>query len=121
MTLYKYNEKIEEYFELKYCNILRQLGKNNIIQLRNKTKNYRKKFKFNDYKNEIWIITDNKKKAGDNGEYFFRYLRTKRPKGVSVYFAIKKNCRDYKRLKVLGKIMDMDSFKYLNNFKTFST
>ena len=116
MTLYKYNEKIEEYFELKYCNILRQLGKNNIIQLRNKTKNYRKKFKFNDYKNEIWIITDNKKKAGDNGEYFFRYLRTKRPKGVSVYFAIKKNCRDYKRLKVFGKIMDMDSFKYLNMF-----
>ena len=43
------------------------------------------------YKNEIWILNDKRQQAGDNGEFFFRYLRTKNPKGVEVYFAIQKN------------------------------
>ena len=56
------------------------------------------KNKIIDYKNyEIWIINDRRDKAGDNGEYFFRYLYLRQPKGIKIYFAIKKDCNDYKR------------------------
>jgi len=54
--------------------------------------------------------------AGDSGEYFFRYLKEKNPKGIKYYFAITKNCSDYNRLKPLGNILEFGSEKYLNKF-----
>ena len=54
--------------------------------------NIKKKFKKN---YEIWIINDRQDKAGDNGEFFFRYLNKKKPKGIKPYFVIEKKSRDY--------------------------
>ena len=116
LTLYKYNKNIENYFEIQFCKQLKKLRKYNIIKLRSVNKRYRRKVKNKEYKNEIWILNDRKLQAGDNGEYFFRYLRMKQPKDVEVYFAIQKNCPDYRRLKKLGNILDINSAKYLNIF-----
>ena len=113
LTLYKYSQQLEQYYEEQYCKQLKQEGKNIIIKLRKETKLYQKKCKSIEFKNEIWIISDRKNKAGDNGEYFFRYLRGKKPKGVKPFYAINKNCDDYSRLKKFGNILDLNSVKYL--------
>ena len=57
-----------------------------------------------------------KNKAEDNGEFFFRYLSQKKPKGIKVYFAIDKNSEDYKRLKSFGNILDLKSNRYKRTF-----
>lgn len=116
LTLYKYNEIIENSFENQYCNQLKKLRKYNIIKLRRANKKYKRKLKHKSCKNEIWIINDRRQHAGDNGEFFFRYLRTKNPKDVKVYFAIQKNCPDYQRLKNFGNILDINSVEYLKIF-----
>ena len=33
-------------------------------------------------KKEIWLINDRINKAGDNGEFFFRYLKNKNPEDI---------------------------------------
>ena len=114
-TLYKYKHSLEKYFEKKYCKTLRYLGKKNIIQIRRKNKEY-KTNKDKIIKNEIWIINDKKKESGDNGEYFFRYLKKKNPIGIDIYFAIEKNSSDFQRLNKLGNVLDLDSKEYLNIF-----
>ena len=115
-TIYKYSQEREEYFEQQYCKRLKQLGKENIIELRKKNLKYKRRIKSKIIKKEIWIVNDRKQQSGDNGEYFFRYLQKKNPAGIKVYFAIQKNCSDYLRLIKFGNILDMNSNKYLNMF-----
>ena len=67
-------------------------------------------------KSQIWLINDRKDEAGDNGEYFFRYLYEIKPKGIKFYFVIGKNCSDYNRLKQFGNIVDFNSSIYKNLF-----
>ena len=113
-NIFKANENLKQIFEDKFCKILNKTMKKNIIKLRN---NYFESEKNNKDNNSIiWIINDKKNIARDNGEYFFRFLIKSKPKGIKFYFAIKKNCSDYKRLKPLGHILDLDSEDYLNNF-----
>ena len=116
LTIYKYNENIENSFEIQFCNQLKKLKKYDIIKLRKANRKYIRQLKNKSYKNEIWIVNDRRQQAGDNGEFFFRYLRKKNPKGVEVYFAIQKNCPDYQRLKNLGNILDINSAQYLKIF-----
>ena len=67
------------HFENLYLKQLNKLGLHNIIKLRKRIIRY----KNNKYiKKEIWIINDEKDKAGDNGEYFFRYLKNKEIKKI---------------------------------------
>ena len=55
--------------------------------------------------------------AGDNGEYFFRYLSTMKPKGIKFYFVIDYNSSDYKRLKKHHiNIINFNSSVYFNLF-----
>ena len=116
LTLFQYSQKLEQYYEDLYCQKLKQEGRNFIIKLRKETKLYRKKYKSDEYKKEIWLINDGRDKAGDNGEYFFRYLREKKPETVKAFFVINKNCIDYRRLAKLGNILDINSDKYLRTF-----
>lgn len=95
-------------FENRYRNKLRSLGKEYLIPLREKAQVYNK----NRGEKEIWFIYDKPNQAGDNGEYFFRYLRKKGYKGLEVYFIINQNCSAYKRLKPLGNIIPLNSEKY---------
>ena len=63
-------------------------------------------------KKEIWIISDRPNKAGDNGEYFFKYLQTIKDKNIIPYFAIKKDSVDYDRIKKIGRVISYNSKKY---------
>ncbi len=60
----------------------------------------KKYFEYKDkYKNKnIWITFDRLYKAGDNGEYVFRYISDNVP-DVDIYYIMKEECPDYVRLK----------------------
>ncbi len=62
-------------------------------------------------KKPIWIISDRLTKAGDNGEAFFRYLKSINFGGAKYYYAINKG-PDYQKLKKLGNIIDHSSKRY---------
>ena len=114
ITIFKYNINIELFFENLYCQQLNKINKTNLIELRS---NYiQMKYEKKKTSAEIWIINDKLNRAGDNGEYFFRYLKRKRPKDIKYYFIINKNCLDYDRLKTLGNIVSFGSRKHLDLF-----
>lgn len=51
------------------------------------------------YKNkEVWITFDKLYKAGDNGEYIYKYIKETHPE-IKIYYVIKKESLDYERLK----------------------
>jgi len=112
--IYQYNDRLKNLFEEQYIQVLKKARKNNIIKLRNNYFEYQKNNKNKEF--ETWIINDKLNKAGDNGEYFFRFLKFKNPERLRYYFVIKKNCSDYKRLESLGNILDFGSEEYLNKF-----
>lgn len=112
LYIFKYSKYLEEQFEEIYCIQLRNELKDYLVEFRQKSIKYRKKKK----DNQIWLINDRRDQAGDNGEFFYRYLKSTNPKGIKFYFTIKKNCSDYKRMKQLGNIIDLDSINYLNKF-----
>ena len=113
-NIYKYNESLKESFEEQYQKQLIKIKNRNILRLRNNYFKFEKNKK--DNKKQTWIINDKQNFAGDNGEYFFRFLKNKNPKGIKFYFAIKKNCSDYSRLKKLENILDLGSENYLSIF-----
>ena len=106
----RYSQEKEKYLEKQYCDELKKIKKDYIIELRNHIKNKSK----DNY--EIWIINDKRDKAGDNGEYFFRYLNFTNPKGIKFYFAIENSCKDYKRLEKFGNILNINSDEYRKMF-----
>ena len=113
LIIYRYSQSLEKLFEKQYCMYLKNITKDNIIKLRSKNKSF---LSFNKKNKQIWIINDKKDCAGDNGEYFFRYLIYKNPKEIDFYFTIIKDCFDYKRLKKIGNILDLGSIRYLDIF-----
>ena len=115
LVLFKYDEKLEFSSENLFCSQLKKTKKDYLIKVRKQCLNYRK-MKKNHKKFEIWLINDRRNQAGDNGEYFFRYLKIKKPEGIRVYFTIQKNCSDFIRLQNLGHIIDLNSDKYLDAF-----
>ena len=114
LHIFLYNEELENSFEHQYCAKLSQMGKNYIIKLRKENKKYRRRFKNREKKKEVWILTDKINQAGDNGEYFFRYLSKKKLRDIEIYFAIKRDCPDHKRMEKFGKVLDLSSNEYLN-------
>lgn len=66
------------------------------------------------YKNkQVWLTFDKLYKAGDNGEYIYRYIKNNYPK-IKMYYVIKKESLDYKRLKDEkdSKILVYGTFKH---------
>ena len=109
ITIFSYNKKLSFEFEKLYCDELHRLKKDYIIKLRKRYLNITK-----DY--EIWLINDRRDRAGDNGEYFFRYIKSKQLKAIKAYFVIEGNSSDYKRLKKFGDVLDVDSDIYIITF-----
>ena len=67
------------------------------------------------YKNKtIWLTQDKLFKAGDNGEYFFRYVMEHLPENTKIYYVIDKKSPDCQRLKdEFGKnILEFSSMKH---------
>ena len=113
-NIYINTDALKKLFEEQYCIQLKKMKKYRILKLRNDYFQYEKIHKDNSTK--IWIIIDKLELAGDNGEYFFRFLHIKKPRFIRFYFAIKKNCIDYERLKTFGNILELGSEDYLNLF-----
>lgn len=61
------------------------------------------------YHKHVWLVSDRKMSAGDNGEAFFKYLQDR---DVNSVFAISKASKDYDRLCRIGKVVDYDSPMY---------
>ncbi|WP_434797694.1 bifunctional glycosyltransferase/CDP-glycerol:glycerophosphate glycerophosphotransferase [Terrisporobacter vanillatitrophus] len=61
---------------------------------------------------DIWIISDRTHAANDNGMHLFKYINMQDNNDIKVYFAINKECDDYKKVKKYGKVVKMDSLKY---------
>ena len=112
LVIYKYDKNSEILLENQYCNELKKIKKEHIIKYRQKYIQY----KSQKNKNQIWLINDRKDQAGDNGEYFFRYLLEENPKGIEFYFIINKNCSDFIRLKKFNNIIDFNSINHLEYF-----
>ena len=115
LTIYKYNINLHNISESLYRLELAKRKKQNLIFLRKRYFKKRKEIN-RKRKKEIWIINDRRNQAGDNGEYFFRYLKQKNIDNIDIYFAIEKNCTDYKRLELIGDILDLNSKRYLYVF-----
>lgn len=58
------------------------------------------------YRKHIWLVSDRKTSAGDNGEAFFKYLQNKK---VNAVFAINEDSKDYERMKKYGKVVKIGS------------
>lgn len=66
---------------------------------------------------DSWIIMDRKDKGDDNAEHFYRYLMNNYP-NEKIFFAISKNCADWKRLKQNGfNLLNYDSNQFIKELK----
>ena len=61
---------------------------------------------------EYWLLSDRANKADDNGEAFFEYLRKNKRGQVKAAFLIRKDCKDYKRIKKIGKVVPFCSVRH---------
>ena len=114
LMIFHYNKDLKNLFEQNYCQELKLRKKNHLI-------NFREEYIYNyninnSLSKKIWLINDKQNKAGDNGEYLFRYLSKIKPKDISFYFIIENNSSDYNRLKTFGNIIDFNSSEHLKFF-----
>ena len=115
LAIFKYSKKKEKKFEKLFCEQLKIKNKEHLIKLRTKIKE--DKYRYINYtRKQIWLINDRRDRAGDNGEFFFRYIKSKKLRGIKAYFVIEKNSSDFNRLKKLGDVLNIDSDKYLYKF-----
>ena len=115
LIIYPFNNILLLSFESEYCKILKKKSKNFLIQMRKYI--IKENYNFKSYnKSQIWLINDSKSRAGDNGEYFFRYLNKIKPEGIEYYFIIEKNNEDYERLKIYNNIIEPNSIEHLKLF-----
>ncbi len=65
-----------------------------------------------------WIISDRYDSAGDSGEHLFKYIKNHNKKR-NIYYALKKNSKDYNKMKQIGRVLPINSIwyyiKYLNS------
>jgi glycosyltransferase involved in cell wall biosynthesis/CDP-glycerol glycerophosphotransferase (TagB/SpsB family) len=115
LLIYKNESNLGRIFENDYQNELKKMNKDYLIKIRQAYIQEKERNSFKN-KNQIWLINDRKNQAGDNGEYFFRYLLSVKPKGILFYFIIEKNSLDYIRLEKYGNIIDLNSTRYLDLF-----
>lgn len=84
-----------------FIHLYKKYKKNTILRL------------FNRRKKKYILINDRPEKAGDNGEALFKYINKYRKDLASkTYFVISKKSKDYKRLKKIGKVVDIKSIKH---------
>ena len=109
LKIIKNRRIVRQNLEKIYCNEFARINKTEIIAI--------KKF--------IWLLNDKTNRAGDNGEYFFRYLINKNPFDIEYFFVIKKNCSDFIRLRELDHILVYGSkehnFTFINADKIISS
>lgn len=70
---------------------------------------FRLKNKLNHKK--IWLVCENGETARDNGYWFYKYIKENK-KDISCYYVIKKDSKDYEKVKDLGNIIEFKSLKH---------
>jgi len=60
----------------------------------------------------VWLISDRREAAGDNGEAFFDFVTKQYNPGITPYFVLPKKSKDYPRIKRIGKIVSPYSIIY---------
>ena len=58
----------------------------------------------------IWMISDRRISAGDNGEAFFRYLRQAHPE-IDARFVLRKDSENYAELASIGPVIENESLR----------
>lgn len=87
--------------EANYCLAIKHdptLKDKQIKKLLNMRKKYWENFDLQAQERPIWITFDKLYKAGDNGEYFYHYVRENHPE-IDIYYIIKDTAADWERLK----------------------
>ena len=59
----------------------------------------------------LWIISDEKLEARDNGYHFFKYLRLNHPE-QECYFAISKYAKDRGKVEKIGPVVNQGSIRH---------
>ena len=62
-------------------------------------------------KRDIWLVSERKEQARDNGYCFYKYLRISHPE-QKVYYLIDKRAKDYKKVESLGNAIQFDSWRH---------
>lgn len=63
------------------------------------------------FNRDIWVVSELKENARDNGYWMFKYIRENYP-NKKVYYPIKKKSSDYEKVKVLGNVVEFGSMKH---------
>lgn len=63
------------------------------------------------FKKEIWIVSEAKTTARDNGFHFYKYIREKH-NNINCYYVMDKHCKDYNKVKKYGNIIQFGSLKH---------
>lgn len=69
---------------------------------------------FKKYKN-LWLISERKTDARDNGFFFFEYMAKNHPE-VNCAYVIDKNSADFEKVKKLGKTVEPKTFSHMLAF-----
>lgn len=72
-------------------------------------------FKRDILRKEIWLITEKRTEARDNGYHLFKYL-TDNHKDIFPVYAIDTHGTDFKKINHLGKVVQYDSFEHFVYF-----
>ena len=59
----------------------------------------------------IWIFSEKRLEARDNGYHFFKYVKTQHPE-INAYYVIDKRGVDVEKVKQLGPVISYDSFRH---------
>lgn len=62
-------------------------------------------------KKNIWIVSEKKLEARDNGYHFFKYLRDRHPE-INAYYVIDKRGADVQKISKLGPVIWYNSFRH---------
>ena len=62
-------------------------------------------------RSKVWIITERRDQARDNGYIFFRYMRKKHPE-QRVYYIIDKTANDARKTEKYGHVIPFDSLRH---------
>lgn len=68
-------------------------------------------FNRNLYKKNVWLVSEKKTEARDNGYHFFKYLREKHP-DLNVFYIISKDSVDLHKISKYGNTITVNSFKH---------
>ena len=64
------------------------------------------------FKTKILLVRDRRFEANDNGEFLFRYINNLRKKGIKSYFLLDERSHEYGRLKTIGNVIPLYSFRH---------